>query len=125
MQRSCRRAATLQAPMQQLAGANRAQPFFVHANIEKCRLLLSEVVPQRWDRSGMELHAQQVGKLSYIFDGAVYEHEPFLTPVIDDYWTRVRKKIGLSPSRHPMLAVAASDDCTINALPWWELGVLS
>jgi hypothetical protein len=52
-------------------------------------------------------------------------HEPFLAPVIDEYWTRVRFKMGLSPSRHPVLAVAASDECTINALPWRELATLS
>jgi hypothetical protein len=35
-------------------------------------------------------------------------------------WTRVRFKIGLSPSWQPVLAVAAS-----SALPWWQLGMLS
>jgi hypothetical protein len=34
-------------------------------------------------------------------------------------------KMGLNPSRHPVLAVAASDDCSINTLPWWELGTVS
>jgi hypothetical protein len=66
-----------------------------------------------------------VGRLSYVFDGAVRDHEPFLGPVIDEYLTRVRIKLGLSPSRHPVLAVAASDDCAINTLPWQELSTLS
>ena len=39
-------------------------------------MLLSEVVPQGWDRSGMELLAKQVGRLSFIFDGAVYDLRP-------------------------------------------------
>jgi hypothetical protein len=37
----------------------------------------------------------------------------------------LRVKLGLSPNYHPVLAVAASDECAINALPWWELGRLS
>ena len=49
---------------------------FVHANAGKCHMLLSEVVPQGWDRSGMELLAKQVGRLSFIFDGAVYDLRP-------------------------------------------------
>ena len=99
--------------------------FFVHANAGKCRVLVSEVVPEGWDRSTMELLAKPVGRLSYVFDGSVYEHEPFLAPLLDEYWKRLRTKIGLSPTSHPVLAVAASDDCAIEALPWWDLGMPS
>jgi hypothetical protein len=88
-------------------------------------MLISEAAPQGWDHSRVELRAKPVGRLSYVFDGAVYANEPFLAPMIDDYWARVRVKMGLSPNRHPVLAVAASDGCTIKTLPWWELGTLS
>jgi hypothetical protein len=98
---------------------------FIEANAGKCRMLISQTAPQGWDRSGIELQAKAVGRLSYVFDGAVYANEPFLAPMIDDYWARVRFKMGLTSSRHPILAVAASDDCTINALPWWELSTRS
>jgi hypothetical protein len=63
--------------------------------------------------------------LRYIFDGAVYAHEPFLAPMLDRWWMWMRIKMGLSASRHPLLAVAASDDRTINELPWWELAAQS
>jgi hypothetical protein len=94
----------------------------VHVNAGKCRFLITEVAPQGWDRSSLEVLASRVGRLSYVFDGAVHEHEPFLVPMIDSYWTLVRIKLGLSPNYHPVLAVVASDDCSINALPWRELG---
>jgi hypothetical protein len=97
----------------------------VYANAGKCRMLISEAAPQGWDHSSNEIWAKPIGRLSYIFEGAIHVHEPFLAPVIDEYWTRVRFKMGLSPSHHPVLAVAASDECTINALPWRELGTLS
>jgi hypothetical protein len=97
----------------------------VYANAGKCRMLIGEAAPQGWNRSSIEIRAKPVGRLSYVFDGTVHEHEPFLGPLVDEYWTRVRFKMGLSASRHPVLAVAASDECTINALPWWELSVLS
>ena len=29
-------------------------------------------------------------------------------------------RMGFNPSRHPVHAIAAYDDCSINALPWWE-----
>jgi hypothetical protein len=97
----------------------------VRATAGKCRVLITEVAPQGWDRNSIELLAGPVGQLSYVFDGAVHEREPFLAPMIDTYWTLVRIKMGLGPNRHPVLAVAASDDCSINALPWRELGTLS
>jgi len=90
----------------------------VHANAGKCRMLITEATPQGWDRSSIELLAKPVGRLAYVFDGVVYAHEPFLAPMLDGYWTRVRFKIGLSPYRHPVLAVAASDDCAADVLPW-------
>jgi hypothetical protein len=97
----------------------------VYANAGKCRMLISEAAPQGWNRSSIEIRAKPVGRLNYVFDGVVHEHEPFLGPVVDEYWRRVRFKMGLSASRHPVLAVAASDECAITTLPWFELSVLS
>ena len=91
------------------------------ANAGNCRMLITEAAPQGWDRSRVELHAKTIGRLSYVFDGAIYANEPFLAPMIDEYWARVGFKMGLKPSRHPILAVAASDDCKMSALPWWQL----
>jgi hypothetical protein len=98
---------------------------FIHANVGKCRMLITEAAPQGWNRDSIELRSKPVGQLNYIFDGAVHKREPFVAPLLDEYWTRVRIKMGLNPSRHPVLAVAASDDCSINTLPWRELGTLS
>ena len=98
---------------------------FIHANAGKCRMLVTEAAPQGWNRDGIELRSKPVGQLNYIFDGAVHKREPFVAPLVDEYWTRVRIKMGLNPSRHPVLAVAASDDCSVNALPWWGLSTLS
>jgi len=97
----------------------------IHANAGKCRMLISEAAPQGWNRSSIELRAKPVGRLFYVFDGAVYAHEPFFSPLLDEYWARVRIKFGFSPKPHPVLAVAASDDCTVSELPWRDLGVLS
>jgi hypothetical protein len=97
----------------------------IDANAGKCRMLIREAAPQGWDNSSIELMAKVVGKLSYVFDGAVYVQQPFLAPMIEQYWTWARFKMGFGSSRHPMFAVAASDDCAIDELPWSELGVLS
>jgi len=97
----------------------------IYANAGKCRMVISEAAPQGWNRSSIEMWAKPVGRLSYVFDGSVHQSEPFLAPLLDEYWTRVRFKVGLSPSRHPVLAVAASDDCVVDSLPWWQLSVLS
>ena len=98
---------------------------FVHANAGKCRMLIGQAIPQT--SGSIELLAKPVGRLSYVFDGAVHEHEPSPeSTIIDQIWRRVSIKVGVDPSRHtPVLAVAASDECSINALPWQELGTLS
>ena len=97
----------------------------IYANSGKCRILIRKAEAHGWNRSSIEINAQSTGRVSYVFDGALYEHEPFLAPVIDEYWTHLRSKMGLRPSYHPVLAVAASEDCSINVLPWQELGTLS
>ena len=98
---------------------------FIHAHSGKCRMLISEATPQGWDHNSNEIWAKPVGRLSYIFDGAVHVDEPFLAPMLDRWWMQLRIKLGLSPNYHPVLAVAASDDCSINVLPWRELDTLS
>jgi hypothetical protein len=98
---------------------------FIHANSGKCRMLISEATPQGWDRNSNAIWAKPVGRLSYIFNGAVQVDEPFLGPMLERWWTGFRVKLGLSPNYHPVLAVAASDDCAVDSLPWWELSVLS
>jgi hypothetical protein len=97
----------------------------VHATAGQCRMLISEATPQGWDRHQNELLAKPVGRLSYIFDGALRPNEPFLAPMLDRWWMRVRIKLGLSPNYHPVFAVAASEDCAVDTLPWWQLAVLS
>jgi hypothetical protein len=98
---------------------------FIDANSGKCRMLITEATPQGWDHNRNEIWAKPIGQLSYIFDGSVHVHEPFLAPMLDRWWMRLRVKLGLSPNYHPVLAVAASDDCAIDSLPWWQLSVLS
>jgi len=104
---------------------NRFGRVFIYADAGKCRMLISETTPQGWDRSSNEIWAKPVGRLSYIFDGAVHAHEPFLAPMADRWWTRLRVKLGLSRNYHPVLAVAASGECAVDSLPWWQLSVLS
>jgi hypothetical protein len=97
----------------------------VYANAGKCRMLISEAEPHGWNRGSIEMRAKPVGRLSFVFDGAVHDHQPILSPVIREYWRLIQLRMGSSASRHPVLAVAASDNCEIDALPWWELSVLS
>jgi len=101
------------------------QDFIIYASAGKCRMLVRQADPHGWNRSSIELQAKPVGQIIYIFDGTLHEREPFLAPVIDEIWTKVRLKLGFRSSWHPVLAVAASDECSINMLPWRELGTLS
>jgi hypothetical protein len=105
--------------------AKNSDGVFIDANAGKCRMLISEATPQGWDRNQNELWATPVGRLSYVFDGAVHAQEPFLAPMLDRWWMRLRVKLGLSPNYHPVLAVAASEECAVDSLPWRQLSELS
>jgi hypothetical protein len=97
----------------------------VYAAVGKCRMLITEAEPHGWNSGGIEMRAKPVGRLSFVFDGIVHDARPFLSPVIREYWTVVRFRMGLNPTHHPVLAVAASDDCEIGALPWSDLSISS
>ena len=87
-------------------------------------MLISEAAPQGWNRSSIELLAKPVGRLTYVFDGAVHAHQPFLAPMLDEYWMRVRIKWASVQTVIRSLLSPPRTTARLT-LPWWELGVLS
>ena len=53
----------------------------------------------RLDRDLIQSRAKPIGQLTYIFDGVLYAEQPFLAPMLNEYWSRVRIKFGLVPNR--------------------------
>lgn len=98
---------------------------FIHATAGGCRMLIREATPQGWNRDSIDAVGRQVGRIAYVFDGATYDEQPVVQTTLSFYWTRLRAQMGLNPARHPVLAVAASEPCAIEALPWREVAEIS
>lgn len=90
-----------------------------------CRLVIRQIIPQGWDLDGVKTIGAQEGQLSFIFKGLVYTDLPLRSTILSHYWTRLQQKMGLNASSNPVLAVAASDSCSLDALPWREIAELS
>jgi len=90
-----------------------------------CRLVIREIIPQGWDLDSAKTLGAHEGRLSFIFKGRVYTDLPLGSTILSHYWTRLQQKMGLNASSNPVLAVAASDGCSLDALPWKEIAELS
>jgi hypothetical protein len=90
-----------------------------------CRLLISEMIPQGWNRDSLNTSSTE-GLLFFVFKGAVYTEPPagIESPALSHYWTRLKQKMGLEASSTPILAVITSGNCSLDALPWTEIAEL-
>ena len=99
----------------------------IYAASGDCRLLIEEMFPRGWNLDSIKtLHAQE-GRLSFVFKGMVYTDQPINigNTTLTHYWTRLQQKLGLDSVSNPVLAVVASESCSLDALPWKEIAELS
>jgi hypothetical protein len=96
----------------------------IYAVSRDCRLVIRQMVSLGYDLDGVKTMGAREGRLSFIFKGLVYSDLPLGSTVLSHYWTRLQQKIGLDASLNPVLAVAASDSCSLDALPWKEIAEL-
>jgi hypothetical protein len=80
-----------------------------------CRIVITEVAPQGWQRSVTGQTAGD-GNLSYIFDGRVYSDQPVMRTRADYYWRRLQRYLGLDAPDKPVFAVVTTPAC-----PEWPL----
>src|SRR5439155_22781748 len=67
----------------------------IRAGAGDCRMLVAEVSPQGLNRDSVERFARDVGRLLYVFDGAISPEMPIARASLDHYWTRFLQRIGL------------------------------
>ena len=99
----------------------------VYAASGNCRLLIREMIPQGWNLDSIKTLDTQEGRLSFVFKGMVYTDQPINigNTTLTHYWTRLQQKLGLDSVSNPVLAVVASESCSLDALPWKEIAELS
>ena len=99
----------------------------VYAASGNCRLLIREMIPQGWNLDSIKTLDTQEGRLSFVFKGMVYTDQPINigNTTLTHYWTRLQQKLGLDSVSNPVLAVVASESCSLDTLPWKEIAELS
>jgi len=99
----------------------RSPRVFVDARRGSCHIIAGDYPPNGIFRDVYRDLAAPVGKLRFVYRGQLHEQESKLLGLFDYYvWSELRR-IGVKTKRRPAIAVAASEDCVLQDLPWTDL----
>lgn len=96
----------------------------VEADKGNCHILVREYKPDGTFATAIAEQARAIGSLHFAYRGELLGEAPKIRPLIEYYTRRGAQRFGLTPPRAPIVAVAASPDCDIAALPWDRLATL-
>jgi hypothetical protein len=96
----------------------------IYAGSGDCHLAIARVIPQGYNLDAIKTVFAREGRLSFVFEGRVYGEWPPTTTTLSHYWTRLQQQLGLNAGKKPILAVASSESCAVDALPWKEIAEL-
>jgi len=97
----------------------------IRATAGTCRMLVAEASPDGWNDAIIRDVAGAMNQLFLVYHGRIYKPQSrWLT--VTEYWlSRYLRRLGLAPQRLPLIAVAATESCNAEQLPWSELGMSS
>ena len=90
----------------------------VRGRLGACTVLVADYPPHGTLRQVIAIAARDVAPLRYAWRGGVSDDAPKLLPLLDFYVWREAGRLGLSPARHPIAAVAMSPDCPASRIDW-------
>jgi hypothetical protein len=105
----------------EVRGEQRRLGLLIHASSGECQLRVLETDATGWNRDRVRHFATKADRIAFIFDGEIYSEQPIALTSLWHLWTRFRKKIGVPAPTKPVLAVAASQGCVLEKLPWAEI----
>jgi hypothetical protein len=97
----------------------------VEARRGDCRMQVREYPPEGTIAATIADQARSIGPLRFAYRGSLVERPPKLGPLAEIYMRRLQQRLGLSPPRQPIVAVAAAPGCDVAALPWQRLATLA
>ena len=89
-----------------------------------CRMTVRDYVPDGTLAAAIADQARAIGPLRFAYRGALSTQAPKVRPLLALYWRRVLQRIGMTPLRQPIAAIAAAPACDVAALPWEQLASL-
>jgi hypothetical protein len=89
-----------------------------------CRLTVGDYPPDGTLAEPLEAESRGIGPLRFFWAGEESARAPKLWPLAEFYLKRELGRLGLHPSRRPILAVAANPACAGIAVDWTPLATL-
>jgi hypothetical protein len=93
----------------------------IEANAGSCQLRIARFTPDGSNRVLIQRLAVGTDRLFIVFRGRVFTRLPIMWTVINYYWSRFLRELGLIRHITPVIAVASNSSCNAEGLPWDEL----
>jgi hypothetical protein len=93
----------------------------VRARKASCHLQIVQLDPNGSDRDLSRHLAAGADRTFVVFRGQVYAQQPILWTVLNDFWVRHLRELGITTLTTPLIAVAANSSCDAERIPWDEL----
>ena len=97
----------------------------IRAQTASCRLQIVQLAANGSDRDLFTSLAAGADRAFVVFRGKVYGQQPILWTVLDDFWVRHLRELGVTTHSSPVIAVAANSSCDAEQIPWNELREVS
>lgn len=86
-----------------------------------CQLLIAEVAHQGWQRDFFRRMVAEDDQFFFFFRGRKYQDQPVWLTRLSGYWNSFLRNLGFNAPVEPVLGIAASPPCDLNAMPWQDL----
>ena len=97
----------------------------ITANTASCHLQIARLTVDGSNRDFIRSLATGTDRVFVVFRGRAYAQQPILWTVLDYFWSRFLRELGLIGHIEAVIAVATNSSCDAEKLPWEELrGVL-
>jgi hypothetical protein len=93
----------------------------IEATAPLCRLQIARLFPDGSNRDLIKNLTIGTDRLFIVFRGTVYAQQPILWTVLNYFWSRFLRELGLIRHITPIIAVTANSSCDAERLPWAEL----
>jgi hypothetical protein len=93
----------------------------IRATTASCRLQIARLTPDGSNRDLIQHLAAGTDRSFIVFRGTVYTQQPILRTVLDYFWSRFLRELGLVRHITPVITVAENSSCNAERLPWGEL----
>jgi hypothetical protein len=97
----------------------------IRMNKASCRLQIAKLAPGGADRELVRSFATSADHFFVVFRGRTYAQQPVLWTVLDYFWSRLLRELGLIRHITPIIAVTANSACDTERVPWEKLTAAS